>query len=203
MSLVVIVDYGMGNLHSIAKALQQVAPARTFSVTADPAAINTAERVVLPGVGAIGDCMRHLRELNLVEVLRKAAQQKPFLGICLGMQALFSHSTENNGVDGLDLLPGTVQRFPTSTLKVPHMGWNEVQQTQAHPLWTDIPDNSRFYFVHSYYAPVTLACAGQTHYGLPFAAAVAQGKLFATQFHPEKSQHAGLQLLRNFIHWQP
>lgn len=203
MSQVVIVDYGMGNLHSIAKALQQVAPEISLNVTADAAAIAAAQRVVLPGVGAIGDCMRHLRELNLVEVLRTAAQQKPFLGICLGMQALFGHSEENGGVDGLDLLPGTVRRFPASELKVPHMGWNEVWQAQAHPLWADIPDSSRFYFVHSYYAPVTEACAGRTDYGLPFAAAVAQGTLFATQFHPEKSQHAGLQLLRNFIHWQP
>ncbi len=203
MNTVAIVDYGMGNLHSIAKALQQVAPEALLQVTADPAIIAAAGRVVLPGVGAIGDCMRHLDERGLMAVLRNVAAQKPFLGICLGMQALFTHSDENGGVAGLALLPGTVQRFPASVLKVPHMGWNEVAQTRSHPLWDNIPDMSRFYFVHSYYAPVTPACAGQTTYGLPFAAAVAQQNIFATQFHPEKSQHAGLQLLRNFIHWQP
>ncbi len=200
---VVIIDYGCGNLHSIDKEVERVAPQIRVTVSADPKVVAAADRVILPGVGAIADCMTSLEAQGLLPVVRATAVDKPFLGICLGMQALFAHSEENAGIEGLGLIPGTVRRFPVSALKVPHMGWNQVEQTRPHPLWANIPNASRFYFVHSYYAPLGDACVGQTDYGLPFAAAVAQGSLFAVQFHPEKSQQAGLQLLTNFVTWQP
>ena len=211
MASIAIIDYGMGNLHSIAKAVEHVAGDDRVWVSPDPDTLRRADRLIFPGVGAIRDCMAELRRLGLDALLREVARDKPLLGVCLGMQALLDHSEENGGVDGLGLIPGQVRRFPEgladsasgARLKIPHMGWNQVHQTGPHPLWKGIPDGSRFYFVHSYYAtpadPVHLA--GRTEYGLGFAAAVARENLFAVQCHPEKSQHAGLQLLANFVRW--
>lgn len=209
MSTVAVIDYGMGNLHSIAKALQHADPNTQVLVSAEGAVIRSADRVVLPGVGAIRDCMAALTHLELVPIIEEIAKTKPFLGICLGMQALLTNSEENGGVEGLDLLPGAVRRFDQplldphgQVLKVPHMGWNRVQQ-MPHPLWQGIKQNSRFYFVHSYYAqpddPAIVAAT--TEYPAPFACALARENLFAVQFHPEKSQTVGLQLLTNFLHW--
>jgi len=206
MSEIAVIDYGMGNLRSVAKALETVAPQQSICVTADPQKIRAADRIVFPGVGAIRDCMAELQRLDLLPVLTDVAQNKPFLGICLGMQALLEHSEENNGVAGIGLFAGNVRYFDGAAkagLKVPHMGWNQVRQTQKHPLWQDIADNSRFYFVHSYYvAPSNAAdIAGESDYPEAFAAALARDNVFAVQFHPEKSQHAGLQLLKNFVQW--
>lgn len=208
---VAVVDYGMGNLRSVAKALEHVAPEARVLVTSDAAAIAAAERVVMPGQGAMPDCMREFDARGLRETILKVTAEKPFLGICVGEQMLFGHAEEGN-VTGLDILPGTVPRFPRdlrdtagNLLKVPHMGWNEVEQTQSHPLWKGIADGARFYFVHSYYVqpddPALIA--GRTRYGIPFTSAVGRANIFATQFHPEKSAEAGLQLLKNFMHWQP
>jgi glutamine amidotransferase len=212
MSNVAIIDYGMGNLHSIAKAIQHVGDAAAVEVTADHAAILRADRVVFPGVGAIRDCMASLEERGLVPVLREAAKTKPFLGICLGMQALLDESEENGGTPCLGLIPGRVARFPEGladeageTLKIPHMGWNRVEPAKPHALWEGIPAGSRFYFVHSYYARPEHAedVAATSAYPTPFAAALAHDNLFAVQFHPEKSQSAGLRLLANFLQWNP
>lgn len=207
---IAVIDYGMGNLHSVAKALAHVAPEAEVHVTADPELIRAADRVVFPGVGAIRDCMGEIRRLGLVPVLHAAAASgRPMLAICVGLQALMDHSEENDGVDCLGVLPGHVRRFPDgmqdeegNALKVPHMGWSRVAQ-EPHPLWAGIPDGERFYFVHSYYVdPADRAqLAGGCEYGLEFAAALARGSLFAVQFHPEKSHTAGLQLLRNFCNW--
>jgi glutamine amidotransferase len=207
---IAVIDYGMGNLHSVAKALSHVAPAAEVQVTADPELIRAADRVVFPGVGAIRDCMGEIRRLELVPVLHAAAASgRPMLAICVGLQALMDHSEENDGVDCLGVLPGRVRRFPDgmqdeegNVLKVPHMGWSRVAQ-EPHPLWSGIPDGERFYFVHSYYVdPADRAqLAGGCEYGLEFAAALARESLFAVQFHPEKSHTAGLQLLRNFCNW--
>jgi glutamine amidotransferase len=207
---IAVIDYGMGNLHSVAKALAHVEPAAEVQVTADPELIRAADRVVFPGVGAIRDCMGEIRRLELVPVLHAAAASgRPMLAICVGLQALMDHSEENDGVDCLGVLPGRVRRFPDgmqdeegNVLKVPHMGWSRVAQ-EPHPLWSGIPDGERFYFVHSYYVdPADRAqLAGGCEYGLEFAAALARGSLFAVQFHPEKSHTAGLQLLRNFCNW--
>ncbi|ODN68322.1 MULTISPECIES: imidazole glycerol phosphate synthase subunit HisH [Methylophaga] len=207
MRRVAVIDYGMGNLRSVSKALEAVADNHTqIIVTADPADIRSADHIVFPGVGAIRDCMAELKKLELDKIIVEVAKQKPFLGICLGMQALLTHSQENQGSDGLNIIGGDVVYFDKAVeqgLKVPHMGWNQVEQTYAHPLWQDIEQNSRFYFVHSFYVkPVDEGkVSGRSHYALPFAAALAQENLFAVQFHPEKSQHAGLQLLKNFINW--
>lgn len=210
MGFVAVVDYGMGNLRSVSRALEFAGGGGRVRITSDADELNRAERVVFPGVGAIRDCMGELQRLELVEALREAARAKPFLGVCLGMQALLTRSEENEGVEGLDILPGGVRRFPADQpgpdgrrLKVPHMGWNQVRQVQGHPLWEDIPDNSWFYFVHSYYVAPEQArwVAGYTEYGLDFASAVARGNVFATQFHPEKSQRPGLILLGNFLRW--
>lgn len=207
---VAVIDYGMGNLHSVAKALECVAPDAVVQVTADAEKIRQADRVVFPGVGAIRDCMAGIRQLGVDVLVREAAQQKPVLAICVGMQALMSHSEENGGVEGIGLLPGRVRFFGDALcesdgrrLKVPHMGWNEVAQTAPHPLWHGIPQNSRFYFVHSYYVTVEdrQCVAGSCHYGVDIDAALATRHLFAVQFHPEKSHTAGLQLLRNFMQW--
>ena len=208
---VAVVDYGMGNLRSVAKALEYVAPDARVLVTSDAAAIAAAERVVMPGQGAMPDCMREFTARGLRETIVKVAAEKPFLGICVGEQMLFGHAEEGN-VMGLEILPGSVPRFPAGLhdaagelLKVPHMGWNEVVQTQSHALWKDIPDGARFYFVHSYFVlpDDPAVTVGRTHYGIPFTSAVGRANIFATQFHPEKSAEAGLQLLKNFMHWQP
>lgn len=209
MSSVAIIDYGMGNLHSIAKALQQAEPAAEVRITNDADNILRAHRVVFPGVGAIRDCMHALDNLGLSAVIREVALSKPLLGICLGMQALMTHSAENNGVAGLNIITGEVLRFADnltdttgSVLKIPHMGWNQVHY-QAHPLWHHIPQDSRFYFVHSYFVQPTLSdvTVATCHYPNAFTCAIAQRNVFAVQFHPEKSQKLGLQLLRNFLHW--
>ena len=200
-----IVDYGMGNLRSVQKALQHVAPEADVAITSDPQAIRTADRVVFPGQGAMPDCMRSLNEHGLGEAVAEAARDKPFLGLCIGQQMLFEHSAEGD-TPGLSLLPGRVVGFDRKAgLKIPHMGWNEVWQRIPHPLWRGIADGSRFYFVHSYYCDpgeeaLVAAC---TRYPGDFTSAIARENLFATQFHPEKSAAAGLALLRNFATWDP
>jgi glutamine amidotransferase len=208
---IAVVDYGMGNLRSVSKALEHVAPGAILKVTSSAADLRLAGRVVVPGQGAMPDCMRELRARGLAEAVVEAARTKPFLGICIGLQMLFEFS-EEGGVEGLGILPGTVRRFPATLgeeqglrLKIPHMGWNEVRQEQPHPLWNGIPDTSRFYFVHSYYVEESgeAIVSGRCDYGMPFTAAVARDNMFAVQFHPEKSQAAGLQLLRNFVDWHP
>lgn len=210
MSTVAVIDYGMGNLHSVAKALEHVAPDAGVSVTSDPAVIHAADRVVFPGVGAIRDCMAGIRRLGIDVLVREAIQQKPVLAICVGMQALMTHSEENGGVDCINLLPGQVRYFGADLhdaggkrLKVPHMGWNEVVQTMHHPLWQGIAQGSRFYFVHSYYvtAEHREGVAATCDYGVMFDAVLTGKNLFAVQFHPEKSHTAGLQLLENFMNW--
>lgn len=210
MNTVAVVDYGMGNLHSVAKALEHAGSARVI-VTHEAEKILAADRVVLPGVGAIRDCMAEIRRLGVDEVIDEVIKSKPFLGVCVGMQALMRRSEENGGTDCLAILPGHVKFFgddlvdPDSgeALKVPHMGWNQVHQERDHPLWNGIEQDARFYFVHSYYVevdePAILAASGR--HGTPFAAAVARDNIFATQFHPEKSQHDGLQLYANFLAW--
>jgi glutamine amidotransferase len=209
MSSVAVIDYGMGNLHSIAKALQHAAPEVDVQITSNSEIIKQADRVVFPGVGAIRDCMYALHETGLAAVIKEVATSKPLLGICLGMQALLTDSEENNHTNCLNILAGHVVRFPEpltdaqgSILKVPHMGWNQVQQ-QAHPLWENILQNSRFYFVHSYYAVPDNQniIAATSDYPVPFACALTQKNIFAVQFHPEKSQTVGLQLLKNFLQW--
>ena len=201
---IAVVDYGMGNLRSVSKAIEHVAPQAEVRVTADPRTILSSDRVVVPGQGAMRDCMRQLDESGARPAVVQAAGEKPFLGICIGLQMLFEHGEEGD-TPGLGLLPGRVPRFAVSGLKIPHMGWNEVVQARAHPLWEDIADGSRFYFVHSYYpAPQDAALAAATTvYGKPFTCAVARDNIFAVQFHPEKSQSAGLQLLSNFVRWRP
>ncbi len=208
MSSIAIIDYEMGNLHSIAKAVEHVAGDARVRVTSVPEEILSADRVIFPGVGGIGHCMEALVRRGLDEVIREVAVNKPLLGICLGMQALLGHSEENGGVDCLGLFDGEVRRFSETLndkgvrLKVPHMGWNQVHQ-QPHALWQDIDQDSRFYFVHSYYAAPADSgeCAGVADYGGAFCCTLARGNLFAVQFHPEKSQQAGLTLLRNFTRW--
>ena len=194
----------MGNLRSVAKALEHVAPGAEVLATADPAAIRSAERVVVPGQGAMPDCMRQLAASGAREAVIEAAGAKPFLGICIGLQMLFERGEEGD-TPGLGLLPGNVPRFRVSDLKIPHMGWNEVLQRRRHALWAGIADRSRFYFVHSYFpAPRDEGLTAATCvYGLPFTCAVARDNIFAVQFHPEKSQSAGLQLLSNFVRWRP
>jgi glutamine amidotransferase len=205
MQRVAVIDYGMGNLRSVSQALEAVSDNTQIDVTADPAIIEQASHVVFPGVGAIRDCMAELKRLELIDTVKEAAKNKPFLGICLGMQALLSHSEENQGTDTLGIIDGNVKLFDIAdkSLKVPHMGWNEVHQTSAHPLWHNIEQNSRFYFVHSYYVSPTdsAVTAATTSYPEPFTSAVNKENVFAVQFHPEKSQHAGLQLLQNFLNW--
>jgi len=201
---IAVVDYGMGNLRSVSKALEHVAPGAEVRVTADPATILSCERLVVPGQGALPDCMRQLAASGAREAVVDAAASKPFLGICIGLQMLFERGDEGDTV-GLGLLPGRVPRFAMSGLKIPHIGWNEVMQERSHPLWAGIPDRSRFYFVHSYYpAPRDAALTAATSvYGAPFTCAIARDNIFAVQFHPEKSQSAGLQLLSNFVRWRP
>ncbi|MBO9536603.1 imidazole glycerol phosphate synthase subunit HisH [Herbaspirillum sp.] len=212
MNKIVVVDYGMGNLRSVAQALRHVAPEADVRISGEVADIRGADRVVLPGQGAMPDCMRCLRESGLQEAVVEASRSKPLFGVCVGEQMLFDWSEEGD-TPGLGLLPGKVVRFELDGLlqddgsryKVPQMGWNHVRQSAQHPLWEGIADNAYFYFVHSFYAvPADQAhVVGQTPYGRDFACAVARDNIFATQFHPEKSAAAGLQLYRNFVHWKP
>ena len=209
--VVAVIDYGMGNLHSVASALAH-AGAEQVLVTHDAELIHRADRVVFPGVGAIRDCMAEIRRLRCDQLLADALadRHKPVLAICVGMQALMSHSQENGGVSCLDIIPGEVRYFGNplvdtdgTRLKVPHMGWNEVRQVREHPLWQGIPDMTRFYFVHSYYVDAIDRdlVVGSVQYGVSADAALARDNLFAVQFHPEKSHTAGLRLLRNFLEW--
>ena len=209
MSSVAVIDYGMGNLHSIAKALQHAAPDVDVQILSNPELILKADRVVFPGVGAMRDCMDALDQSGLAEVIKISAKTKPFLGICLGMQALLSDSEENDTTQALNILPGHVVHFPDglkdtegNSLKIPHMGWNKVHYSD-HPLWDKIPQDSRFYFVHSYYAVPDdkVLIAATTDYPDTFACALSQHYVFAVQFHPEKCLAVGLQLLNNFLHW--
>jgi imidazole glycerol-phosphate synthase subunit HisH len=212
MTTVAVVDYGMGNLRSVAKAIERVAPAARVCIAADAATVASADRVVVPGQGAMPDCMRELDGRGLRAAVIRAAAEKPFLGICIGLQMLFERSEEGD-TPGLSVFAGQVRRFAHDAmvgadggrLKVPHMGWNEVRQVAPHLLWEGIGDGARFYFVHSYYvAPAAPgATVGATDYGIPFTSAVARDNIFAVQFHPEKSAQAGLRLLGNFMNWNP
>ena len=207
---IAVVDYGMGNLRSVSKALEHVAPNKNILVTSNASDIAAAARVVFPGQGAMPDCMRELELRGLHEAVVHAAANKPFLGICIGLQLLFQHSEEGDA-KGLGILAGNVKRFPSAEmhdangdkLKVPHMGWNQVYQQQSHSMWKDIADGESFYYVHSYFVQPADASlvAGVTNYPKPFTGAIAKNNIFAVQFHPEKSQHAGLQLLANFVQW--
>ncbi len=206
---VAIVDYGMGNVRSVLNAFQAVsAPNDQVFLSNDPERLRAADRIVFPGQGAAGDCMAALRQDELDQVIAELATNKPFLGICMGMQVLLGHSDENNGTTCMNYFPGGVHHFvdnaeQLSGLKIPHMGWNSVAQTSTHPLWHNIPDHSMFYFVHSYYvAPEQPELTvGETSYGIDFTAALAADNIFAIQCHPEKSSTAGLQLLSNFLEW--
>ena len=209
MSSVAVIDYGMGNLHSIEKALQHANPDVDVHIVSDIEIIRQADRILFPGVGSIRDCMQALNKSGLSEVIKEVAQTKPFLGICLGMQALLTDSAENNHINCLDIFKGHVTHFPANLmdkkgdkLKIPHMGWNQVTQ-QPHPLWKGIAQDSRFYFVHSYYVTPNndTDTIATTDYPQPFCSALAKDNIFAVQFHPEKSQTVGLQLLKNFLSW--
>jgi len=209
---IVVVD-GLGNLRSVAQALRAAAPEADILVSNKPEDIDAADRIVLPGQGAMRDCMRSLRESGAEDALLRAVKNRPVMGVCVGEQMLFDTSEENEGTPGLGLLPGKVVRFQLdgklqsdgSRFKVPQMGWNRVRQTRSHPLWDGVEDGSYFYFVHSYYAAPEEAgdTIGEADYGGMYACAVARDNLVATQFHPEKSAAAGLRLYRNFIHWNP
>ncbi|BBN60515.1 imidazole glycerol phosphate synthase subunit HisH [Hydrogenovibrio marinus] len=206
---VVVVDYGMGNLRSVAKAAEHMANDQTkIVISSHPEDIDSADAIIFPGQGAAKACMQALNETGMIHSLQKAANEKPFLGICMGLQVLMTHSQENNGIDCLNILKGDVVQFDLTAypeLKMPHMGWNQIHQTQEHPLWHNIPQDSRFYFVHSYYvmpeAPEIIA--GETTHGTKFTSAIAKDNLFAIQAHPEKSAESGLQLFKNFLNWQP
>jgi imidazole glycerol-phosphate synthase subunit HisH len=212
--VVAVVDYGMGNLRSVSQAVQHVAEGSGFEVviTSKPDEVFQAERVVLPGQGAMPDCMRELRESGLLEAVLHAAANKPLMGVCVGMQMLLSSSDEGP-TDGLNLIAGNVRRFELngrlqpdgSRYKVPQMGWNQVIQAQPHPVWAGVPDNAYFYFVHSFYAQPSdpRHSVGESDYGGRFTCALARDNIFATQFHPEKSAAHGLALYRNFLHWNP
>jgi imidazole glycerol-phosphate synthase subunit HisH len=211
---VAVVDYGMGNLRSVSQAVRHVAQGSDIEVivTADPQQVLAAERIVLPGQGAMPDCMRELRDSGLLGAVLDAAARKPLMGVCIGMQMLLSRS-EEGPTQGLGLIAGEVKRFALegrlqsdgSRFKVPQMGWNQVRQARQHALWAGVPDASYFYFVHSYYAAPTDAAhsVGETDYGGSFTCALARDNIFATQFHPEKSAEHGLTLYRNFLHWNP
>ena len=193
----------MGNVRSVQKALEFVAPNDNCILTSNPKIIRDSDRVVFPGQGAMGSCMTALESSSLVDEIKLSFKSKPFLGICLGLQLLFDYSEENNGTNGLSIVPGKVVKFNKSKLKIPHMGWNNVNQVREHPLWHNISNDSRFYSVHSYYVmPINQDCViGTTNYGHEFTSAIAIDKVFAVQFHPEKSQSDGLQLLSNFVSW--
>lgn len=214
MSTVAVVDYGMGNLKSVSQAVIKAAEGSGVDVviTQQAEQVFKADRIVLPGQGAIRDCMRELHDSGMLEAVLDAAARKPMLGVCVGMQMLLDRSEEQDTA-GLGLIPGTVKRFRLegrlqgdgSRFKVPQMGWNRVRQAQPHPLWDGVADNAFFYFVHSYYVVPDNAAhtSGETVYGVPFTSAVARDNIFATQFHPEKSAEAGLRVYRNFVHWNP
>lgn len=214
MGIIAVVDAGAGNLRSVVRALQYVAPEADIRVCTTPQQLDAAERIVLPGQGAFRDCMAELERHRLVPALNQAALNKPLLGVCVGLQLLFAGGEEAPDIAGLNIFGGKVPRFRGPAfehtaeglpLKVPHMGWNRVHQTRPHALWQGIPEASFFYFVHSYYVqPADPALAtGRTLYGIDFTSAVGADNIFATQFHPEKSAAAGLQLYRNFVHWRP
>ena len=212
MADIAVVDYGMGNLRSVTKAIEHVAPGREVVLTSDPEVVRAAGRVVFPGQGAMRDCMREMDAKGLRDAVLESARAKPFLGICIGLQMLFEHSEEGD-TPGLGLLPGRVRRFPAdqmvdaqgAKLKVPHMGWNEVHQSGPHPMWDGIHDGTRFYFVHSYFAEPSRPelIAAYSLYPFAFTCAAALENVFAVQFHPEKSADAGLRLLANFATWEP
>lgn len=210
MSQIVVVDYGMGNLRSVAKAIEHVAKNQQVIISSDASEIANAERVVFPGQGAARDCMIELEARNLTQVVLTAAKEKPFLGICMGMQVLLEHSEENDGIECLGLYKGNVRFFgkdlkgaQQERLKIPHMGWNRVDQKNEHPLWHNIENHSRFYFVHSYYMDPAdkNIIAATSDYGIEFVSAIAKDKVFSVQCHPEKSAQDGLQLLKNFTQW--
>ena len=211
MANVVVLDYGSSNLRSVAKALEHVAADKHRIIVSDNAdQIVSADKVVFPGQGAVGQCMSSLLDKNLADAIRECIVTKPFLGICLGLQTLMDASDEDGGTKGLGIIPGIVIRFKDGekdnngdVCKIPHMGWNNVYQKKTHPLWNEIDDGTRFYFVHSYYVCPTDSSdiAAITDYTTEFTSAVARANIFATQFHPEKSQHAGLILLKNFLEW--
>ncbi len=206
---VAVIDYGMGNLHSVSKALQHVAPNANIWIGDDPEIIKNATRVVYPGVGAIRDCIAEVRSRGLDQVIVEVAKTKPLLAICVGMQGLMQHSSENGGVDCLNVFPDKVTCFTDvlgpqhADLKVPHMGWNQVVKTSDHPLWNKIDSGARFYFVHSYFvaAASCSSVVGRANYGVDLVAMMAKDNIFAVQFHPEKSHTDGLQLLENFVNW--
>lgn len=216
MASIAVVDTGAGNLRSVVRALQYAAPEADVRVCATAVELAAADRVVLPGQGAMRDCMAQLADGGLVEGVLAAARSKPLLGVCVGMQMLFETSEEAPDVGGLGLMAGGVPRFrgqafqtgpqgEPGQLKVPHMGWNRVHQANPHPLWEGVDDGAYFYFVHSFIvAPASQnIVAGRTRYGIDFTSAIAADNIFATQFHPEKSAEAGLRLYRNFVHWNP
>lgn len=208
-STVAVIDYGMGNLHSVASALEHANDKVSVNVTGIAEEILAADRVVFPGVGAIRDCMAEIRRLGIDRVVAQAIATKPVLAICVGMQALMDRSEENEGIECLGLFPGEVKFFGDplldggERLKVPHMGWNQLHQAREHALWKNIEQDSRFYFVHSYYvsAQDRSLVAATTDYGVSIDAALSRDNIFAVQFHPEKSSTAGLQLLSNFLAW--
>jgi glutamine amidotransferase len=214
MKTVAVVDYGMGNLRSVSNAVRHAAHGTGYEVivTARPEDVRAAERIVLPGQGAMPDCMREFRESGLMESVLEGAAAKPLMGVCVGMQMMLDRS-EEGPTDGLGLIHGEVARFRLegqlqpdgSRYKVPQMGWNRVFQSQPHAIWAGVPDGSWFYFVHSYYARPSDArhSTGESEYGVRFTAAIARDNIFATQFHPEKSADQGLALYRNFLHWNP
>ena len=210
MSVIGVIDYGMGNLHSLGKSLERVSGSDRIEISFDPEKLLKCDKLVLPGVGGVRGCMNELRRLELDQLVVEASQKVPMLGICLGMQLMLEFSEENDGVQALGLFPGQVVRFPdppndggADRLKVPHMGWNRVRQTRPHPVWAGVPDESWFYFVHSYHARPSRPehVIGMSDYVHPFACALARDNLVAFQFHPEKSQSAGLRLLSNFVQW--
>ncbi|AFZ83375.1 glutamine amidotransferase [Candidatus Kinetoplastibacterium blastocrithidii TCC012E] len=219
MSNIAIIDFGMGNLHSVARAMQYAAPEANIKICSSTEEIKRADKLVLPGQGAMLDSMKNLEKLGLIELIKNTISEKPMLGICVGEQMLFDYSLENGHVKCLGLLRGSVKQFSgypfvnasnseekinANSLKVPHMGWNRVHQKQDHFLWKDIPNNTHFYFVHSYYVcpEDETIIAGETDYGLSFTCAIASDNIFAVQFHPEKSSKYGLMLYRNFANWK-
>ena len=207
---IAIIDYGMGNLHSVSSAVEHVCPDSEVIITNDSTRILAADHVILPGVGAIRDCMHEIRRLKVDKTVQQViAQKQPLLGVCVGMQALMTHSEENSGIACMDYFSGNVKLFQgeqftpghSDHLKVPHMGWNNVAQVADHPVWEGIVSDTRFYFVHSFYVETDDHVIGRCDYGAPFAAVLAKDNVVAVQFHPEKSHQPGLRLIRNFLNW--